>query len=386
MSLNQRHSLNQIDQSVQALIDAAEIGDQNNRRMGDGDEPIAPAQSLSYPEPGVTFHIEHPGGGICDATVCVRRLWTEGAALIHLGFLHAGTRCELRLRTLDELIEPIPARVRWCRHIARNAHDVSLVFDEPIDLGQFVRDAALVASVMPDRSSPERIAGNAVCLFQTEAECCLVQHLLQSTRLEITSFVDPGHALDHIKRELTHVLICDLDLVGEPGEEVIRAVRATGYDIAILAMSADAQRFDAAREAGAGMVLSKPYDAASLLGAVQTIASTTSDTSTGPIHSTLAGDEGVARTIVGYVEHVGLLLRSIREQMGCDDYAAVRGLVVQLKGGGHSFGFDPLTDAAANALKMLDATCSIEESRPAIEGLIAVARRLTPPEIQEEAA
>lgn len=379
LSQSQRYTLNLLDPAVKTLIAAAEACDQNARHQPGGAIPIAPESSVSYCSSGVTMCIEHPGGGTAEATVCVRRLWCEGAAVIHMGFLHADTRCEIVLETTDQIIERIPARVRLCRLISRNAHDIELAFDKPIDLEHFVRNAGLVASAAPQRKVPQSICGRAVCLCSTSAEGSLLRYHLGATRLEIETFEDPGQAIDHIKRELTDLFICEMDIESMPGEEIIKAIRQTGYDIAILALTADTRRVDAAREAGAAMVLTKPYDAKSLLAAVQAVAVTGAKRELGPVQSTLAGDKDVAGAITSYVEHVGQVLRAMRDDMARDDLVAMRAHVIQLRGGGQTFGFAALTEAAAAALKTLDATFSIEESRGAMEGLIATAKRLEPP-------
>lgn len=67
-----------------------------------------------------------------------RNLSRWGVAVIHGRFLYPDKVCLVALPTLDKRYTVHQAVVRQCRHVKGTVHEVSLVFAEPIALGDYV--------------------------------------------------------------------------------------------------------------------------------------------------------------------------------------------------------------------------------------------------------
>ncbi len=82
--------------------------------------------------------ITHPNGTVTSYSVIPRNLSTRGFAFIHGRFLYVGSPCEVELVTLTGESVPTEGRVLNCRHVTGITHEVSVLFNQPIDLRRFV--------------------------------------------------------------------------------------------------------------------------------------------------------------------------------------------------------------------------------------------------------
>ena len=70
--------------------------------------------------------------------VYTRNLSVGGAGFFFNTYLHPGTMCHLALLTRSKEGQIVGGTIRWCRHVAKNIHEVGMQFDHPIDLDRFV--------------------------------------------------------------------------------------------------------------------------------------------------------------------------------------------------------------------------------------------------------
>ena len=75
-------------------------------------------------------------GPLCS--LVPRNLSVLGFAFVHGAFVNSGMRCRLTLPMLGNRWCEVEGTVRRCRHVKGVVHEVSVVFDEDLDLGEIV--------------------------------------------------------------------------------------------------------------------------------------------------------------------------------------------------------------------------------------------------------
>ena len=93
---------------------------------------------VEYAETGVVVAVTHPNGSVTTYSVVPRNLSTHGFGFVHGRFLYIDSPCEVDLPRLDGGKATVTGRIVHCRKLTGITHEISLVFDEPIDLGRFV--------------------------------------------------------------------------------------------------------------------------------------------------------------------------------------------------------------------------------------------------------
>jgi CheY-like chemotaxis protein len=95
----------------------------------------------------------------------------------------------------------------------------------------------------------------------------------------VRAFCSSGPAVEIVRSWQPEIVICDLELPGESGEEVAAAADALPYPAWIILLSVDRQRLESARSI-ADIVLRKPFHLVELVKLVEQIRST--ESSRGP--------------------------------------------------------------------------------------------------------
>ena len=113
-------------------------GDSSHRRQ---------SSRLSFRQPSVGVEIIQPGGGQTQITVACRNLSRTGLGFLHSSYVHVGTRVVLTLTHRTALRVRVAAKVMRCRHVTRTVHDVGVMFDEPINVRDFMELDKPVAAI-----------------------------------------------------------------------------------------------------------------------------------------------------------------------------------------------------------------------------------------------
>lgn len=103
----------------------------------------------------------------------------------------------------------------------------------------------------------------------------LAEQILKSEGIEVVSVTDGETALRRLPDVKPDLLIVDVYLPSKNGFELVRFLRsqAAYQHIPVIFAAAPADEFNEqdAKNAGAGAILRKPFEASALLGAVQTL-------------------------------------------------------------------------------------------------------------------
>lgn len=330
-----------------------------------------------YRHPAVDLAVEHLGGGRADLQCWTRMLTAEHLWALHPGYIHPKTPCRVRLPAPGEGCTETVGTVAACRHVSGVMHEVQVAFEEPVDLERLAPPMACLPSGGAGGSG-SGLRGRAVVVEDDPLEARMAEHLLSSSGLRVSVFHSAGPALELLRREPVDVLLCDLNLGAERGEEMIAAACRAGDVPLALAITAeeDPRRRRAAEEAGAAAVLLKPVPKAALLAAITGQMRAHGLLGTEVLHSSMAGSEPLDEVIGGYVDQAHRVARDLMAALRACDAGKARELCRVLRCTAETFGFALLGTRAAKAVTTLDATGSLEESAPRIREVAALCRAL----------
>lgn len=110
-----------------------------------------------------------PGKIVSPFVVLMRNVSAGGLSFIHGGYLHTGTACRVLLAKLEGEKVVLTGKVRRCRHIQGNLHEIGLEFESAIVPEDFV-PAELLSANVEDLAPPEHAAEQAPAAGTAAAE------------------------------------------------------------------------------------------------------------------------------------------------------------------------------------------------------------------------
>ncbi|MFW5682614.1 MAG: hypothetical protein ACOC1G_06370 [Phycisphaeraceae bacterium] len=179
--------------------------------------------------------------GACEATLSSggsiemrhvltpRNLSRRGFGFIHGQFVHRGTRCCIELVDLDDHPCRVRGSVARCQHLSGIIHEVSVVFDDPIELESFVELDADQHRQLSREIKRKRLNDSTLALLDSSPR--RRDALKQSLR----AHVGRVHAAEHVAGLLQILERYDcqtLLLVAEPVRDptVCEMLRSAGYE------------------------------------------------------------------------------------------------------------------------------------------------------------
>ena len=91
-----------------------------------------------YQNPNLRVIITQPSGQTIKHVVVARNLSRWGMAFIHGRFVYQDSRCIAILPSLDGKERQVEGKVIRCRHVGGIMHEVSVLFEQPIDLDLYI--------------------------------------------------------------------------------------------------------------------------------------------------------------------------------------------------------------------------------------------------------
>jgi CheY-like chemotaxis protein len=359
-----------------ALLDALD-----RATIGSG-EGLDAANRLSYRQPELGLNVIYGAGGNASFKVCSRNLGQHGMAILHTGFMHEHTECTVSLPTIWGTIEKVVADIVKCRHVAGMVHEIELTFRDPINLQMFVERGPALSKLLSQNLDPTKLKGRVLVLDDQQIENELFRHLLRGTKVEVETVTQMGEAMDKLKTHAYDLVLCDLNLGEEKGEEFILAIKSMGCASPIVALTGetDPARLKAAKDAGASAILEKPIEKQRLLTTLMEWLMETAgkgDSSTEPIHSTIIDSPGGSEIVRAYIDSIARTLTALRKAIDSGSASEVRRICLVMKESGGTAGFLQLSQAAHDAIVALDASSSITESIRPISIMRSIASRLS---------
>ena len=154
---------------------------------------------------GVSFEVEHIGGGISSYTGCSRNLSQRGMSLIVDVFVHPGSTVEVSLRRLDGGTERLTGRIVQCRHVSGRLHELGIFFSKAIFPPSFTSDA----NGMSVSSGGDDLVGRILCYTPRQTSLQILSTFLRATQVEVVHCDTLGKAKDRLKLDLFDAVIVD---------------------------------------------------------------------------------------------------------------------------------------------------------------------------------
>lgn len=337
----------------------------------------------------LTLHLET--GGSTRLAVVPRNLSRRGLAFVHGRFVYADSRCEVMLKTLAGEWVTILGVVRSCRHVSGIVHEVAIVFDEAVDLSEYVQLSSEeemihlqeLAADLPESSldAVNQVAGAVLVVDDFPTDRKLFGLWLSRAGFESQSACDATEAGKKIGQKNFDLAVIDLRLGGGSGAELIRSLRSGGYSAPIIAVSATDSGDVAgqAKEAGANTFLCKPFTAEQLLEETQTLLGLdlNNEADQEPIFSTVNGDEEMKPLLTEFVRGLGGYIHKLKDANAQNDLATLESIIHVLKGAGSGYGYDPITEQAGEAIKTLEQDeQDLDKVKQQVNALIRVLNRV----------
>ena len=328
---------------------------------------------VSWEVDGLQLTVEHPGGGEARHTLCASHLSEKSVLVYHGCYFHPETRCRATLENLRGDSVVVRCIVSTCWYVTGRVHASVLDFESPIDLAAFIPRERLPRRQREEATAETKLQGGCLSLQASPLLEQIISHLCGKTGLTVHSMNDLGPAVDHVRQHPVELIIAD-SAVGDI-QDFIDGLRNVGYSGRILVLSAHPDETKLYLGAGADAVLRKPFEPDSLIACVRDILS--SQTESGAIiGSSLLPDADIQPLIADYVQQVVNTTTEIRNAMAKRDVKRVRDRVTHLLESGMSFGFSELTEAAQNALDLIDESNDLGPAVNALQALDSVCSRL----------
>ena len=275
--------------------------------------------------------------------------------------------------------------------------DVEMLAEPPVE--------CVKAGQPAPQSSGLGMLGPAAVLLVEDGEINrkLIATVLHAAGLSVSVAENGQVGIDMATRDHYDLILMDMQMPVLDGYVATRKLRALGFEIPIIALTAHAMTGDEqkCREAGCSHYVSKPIDIDALLATVSaalearrgsgtrpTTPTTTATTDDGSplLRSSLPIEEPVFREIAQeFVEYLGRVLAEMREAVAEKDTVRMGDLAHALKGSAGTAGFDAFTEPARQ-LEMLARHRRLELIDETIDELTRLAERIEIPTETSDAA
>lgn len=326
--------------------------------------------------------VEHPGGGHCNAEICLRKLSEFGAKALYGGYLHTGTFCRVALKPIAGPVLTLPGSIVKCDHVSGTVHDIEIAFygeEVPIDLRRFVRSNEELARFVGANSKVSAITGTALTIEQSGVYASLIADIVKETQITFVQRRNVAEAFDLLESAQADVVLLDV-VAGTPQAAVdsITSVRELGYYGSLIILVDAELRRNAAVTRLADAVLRKPIDVSCVLGTISHwIERSPTRERQKAVRSRLADNSAMTATLERVIKLIAEQTERLHVATSISDMEMATVSCREIASLAGSFGFEELEQAASSTLRSLNASCSIPESIRHIRLLESLADRLS---------
>ena len=329
------------------------------------------APRYHYPEPDIPMRVEHPQGGASQFLVYARNLSRHGISVLHNGFVHSDSKCQLLLPRCNEAPIAVVGEVRHCRLFSGSCHEIGIRFRSEVNPRDLIGpELEEIDAHRPPRKPKTTVKGTILVMESFAPDHLLLENHLSQAGLDTCLAETPGAGIDIVKTSRPDLILFGLSLCGSEGAATLRSIRQFGFDGPILVLTADT----GACEAGATSVMTKPYNIDLLLAQVRVYLGG-SDAQLSR-HSTAADQPGMPPLITQYVDLVQRTVDQLERTYAAGHWRELREYCRQLKGSGCGYGFQDLTVLSMSVMQTLEADPLADATRKSIAQLVEYCRRL----------
>ncbi|MFK7788292.1 MAG: response regulator [Phycisphaeraceae bacterium] len=333
--------------------------------------------------------LKSDGGGETKLAMLARNLGRWGAALVHGRYIHLNSRCELSLQANNSMWHSMLGTVRHIRHIQGTVHELGVVFDEPIDLSEFVSLSPSeetcylreLADSMPETDGTEvvELTNRVLVIDDFASDRKLMSHWLTQAGLSVMGASNARGAMVQVQEQIYDMLLVDYKLGTSSGIELIRELRETQFTAPIIAMSSDesAEAEQGMLDAGADLFMKKPFAAKQLIAATYELIGIDATADIEPIFSKHKNDADMRPLLTEFTRGLAGYIDELRDANAQGNYDALESISHRLKGAGQGYGFDIISQQSAELLNTLNSEdVQIDAIRKTTTELISILNRV----------
>lgn len=330
---------------------------------------------LPYCHPNVMLVISHLGGGFGRCFTHTRYLSPTHLSVLSKVYMHEGSIAHAYLPDRVGMPEEREGTVTQCNYIYNCMHEVTIQFKHRLNLQLFTEVPAHFIDG-EEEINPQHLAGRMLLFSDDEADVRLIMHYLRESRIQIDQAESLGAVLDFVRSKPFDVLACGDMVQGMGVDRIYAALNDAGCSSSLVTIC------PAGYEPGWGDVnggteyLIKPLNESGVLNMLARLLGTGGDTDTEHLYSELPNDQSNAELVEWYIDHVKCLIHSLQKAAMADAVDDARRYITTLRDTASSYGFTPISKAAEQLIKSINASGSISECRDEIQKCYNLTRRM----------
>lgn len=290
-----------------------------------------------------------------------RNLSRGGVGFLNHRMIYPRARCRVQLRGPHGHREEVVGRVVHCRYVlgSGSLYDVGLQFDRLIDVTTFEPQARLLRILLVDE---DPLIGR------------LLANFLSGTNVHLISGPpEPKAVVQKANADPFDLLLLDLESPRLEALEVTRQLRGLGFVGSIVGMAVEVhdRLYAQCLAVGCTGYLRKPITRGLVRRLVRTLMHK-------PLVSTLAHDPRMTALIDRFVGGLPARAKNLAFALKLTDLERINQLAHDLRGEAGSYGFAPLTAAAADVQLLIAGGEPLGRIRYALDHLIHLCRSARP--------
>jgi len=303
----------------------------------------------------VVAELQHQDSPALTVSLFARNLSTNGAALLMNGYVHPGSRCRLRMESVQHNYEYLDGCIRWCRFLQGRMHEVGFSFDSPIEVATYCLHSIPRRILVVD-DNPMLSQLIALHLKRLNAEVAFAKDGEEGVKMALNQHFD--------------CVLMDIEMPKLDGCAALKCLRDSGYSGQIVASTGLAGGPMEAKVKAAGFerVLGKPLSFEDIRKLIESLTDE-------PLISTLVADVSMHALINGFVDDLTQKCAALEKLLSEKQMQPLEKLVRELKSGGASVGFSPISDLAKKVETLLQGQATFETIQRGVRDLANLCRQ-----------
>ncbi len=318
------------------------------------------SQRFRYRPPSLTLELLEPDRLPTRCVAAGRDLSREGLGCLVGRFVYPGTPCRTTLVDAHGTRQTAEGRIARCSYLAGSGwlYAVGVEFERPVEVSRYVPEARLLRILL---------------VGFTPATQELIAGFLRPRRVELKFAASEPEAVAAANAGELDLVLVDLDDPSVDGFGLTRRLRSEGYLWPAIGVTIrpGAEVHGRCVTAGLTGYLSKPI----LRDQLENLLESLSDQ---PLTSSLADDPALAPLIDRFVGGLRERVKQMTRAIQAGELPSLERMVRALRAEAGSYGFESLTEEAAQVEALIAGGSPVTQVRPALDYLLHLCLKARP--------